>query len=52
MKAEPRIFPNKPVWVELPEIKRDEKSVWFKGRMGRTHIASIKDVERWRDELS
>ena len=52
MKAEPRIFPSKPVWVGLQEIKRDEKTVWFRGRMGRTHVVSIKDVERWNREMS
>jgi len=44
---EARIYENRPVWAGCEEISRDSTSVWFKGRMGRTHRASLSDVEAY-----
>lgn len=43
---EPRIYENRPGWAGLPEISRDECSVWFKTRTGRIR-ASLQAVENY-----
>ena len=43
---EPRIFENKPRWVGLPEIERNETTVKFKSKFGYM-IVPIKQVEDW-----
>ena len=48
MPNEPQIHYRKPVWVSMPEIKRDENWVWFRKSASSTIQASLKDVLEWK----
>lgn len=44
---EKRIFTNTPVWTTLPEIRRDEKWVWFRKSASSTIQTALSNVEAW-----
>ena len=44
MLNEQRIFTNKPAWVGLTEVRRDDKWVWFRKGAATTIQASLANV--------
>jgi len=51
MPNEPQIFYKRPVWANLPEIKRDEEWVWFRKGAATTIQASLANVLEYEKKV-